>query len=126
VLNLTTVAKCYRGSGLPYDYCSTTKGRAKSHMSRNENPYPIWIKFCRIVDISDIIIYAIFGYDRLGFFSGAERRQISPFPVGFYRLPYDTLALPREYVISLYFSYCILCLQCFDAVGWAAGRASGL
>ena len=21
---------------------------------------------------------------------------------------------------------CVLCLQCFDAVGWAAGRASGL
>ena len=59
-------------------------------------------------------------------FSGAERRQISPFPVGFYRRPYDTLALPREYLINLYFSYCILCLQCFDAVGWAAGRACGL
>ena len=27
------------------------------------------------------------------------------------------------YCIAL---YCVICLQCFDAVGWAAGRASGL
>jgi len=33
-------------------------------------------------------------------------------------------------VIKLYFQIMVLdkwpCLQCFDAVGWAAGRASGL
>ena len=23
-------------------------------------------------------------------------------------------------------AYSVICLQCFDAVGWAAGRASGL
>ena len=80
MLNLITVAKCYRGSGLPYDYCSTTKGRAKSHMSRNENPYPIWIKFWRIIDISDIIIYAIFGYDRLGVFLARSAVKFPPSP----------------------------------------------
>ena len=26
----------------------------------------------------------------------------------------------------LLFSFSFFCLQCFDAVGWAAGRASGL
>ena len=25
-----------------------------------------------------------------------------------------------------FFSFSLLCLQCFDAVGWVAGRASGL
>jgi len=25
-----------------------------------------------------------------------------------------------------FFQYVAMCLQCFDAVGWAAGRASGL
>ena len=38
----------------------------------------------------------------------------------------------RVLVFSLYFSFspyfiCLVhCMQCFDAVGWAAGRASGL
>ena len=30
------------------------------------------------------------------------------------------------HVVSVLFVSFILCLQCFDAVGWAAGRASGL
>jgi len=29
------------------------------------------------------------------------------------------------YVIGLLYDYC-LCLQCFDTVGWASGRAFGL
>jgi len=29
-------------------------------------------------------------------------------------------------VIFRFFIVCLVCLQCFDAVGWAAGRASGL
>ena len=27
---------------------------------------------------------------------------------------------------NVFFTLCCICLQCFDAVGWAAGRASGL
>ena len=30
------------------------------------------------------------------------------------------------YVVDCVHSMCSLSLQCFDAVGWAAGRASGL
>jgi len=29
-------------------------------------------------------------------------------------------------VTSFHLMYLLHCLQCFDAVGWAAGRASGL
>ena len=37
-------------------------------------------------------------------------------------------AVKRAYVCMFVFMYAFsaLCLQCFDAVGWAAGRASGL
>jgi len=31
-----------------------------------------------------------------------------------------------SYLIPVIFGTFISCLQCFDAVGWAAGRASGL
>ena len=35
--------------------------------------------------------------------------------------------LKQQLQIGTFRKYCIaLCLQCFDAVGWAAGRASGL
>ena len=39
-----------------------------------------------------------------------------------------TVAIAVYYLVvfSLLFLYLYLCLQCFDAVGWAAGRASGL
>ena len=35
------------------------------------------------------------------------------------------------HIIFMFFSFCYVvilerCLQCFDAVGWAAGRASGV
>jgi len=44
---------------------------------------------------------------------------------------YSTIQLLAESASkykNAYFTQCIiyLCLQCFDAVGWAAGRASGL
>ena len=39
-------------------------------------------------------------------------------------------ALGQRYLSVLYFLLMLMwsleCLQCFDAVGWAAGRASGL
>ena len=41
----------------------------------------------------------------------------------------DTTQLPRVRVPSSYNDFISIaetCLQCFDAVGWAAGRASGL
>ena len=31
-----------------------------------------------------------------------------------------------DFYILVFFSISESCLQCFDAVGWAAGRASGL
>ena len=80
-------------------------------MRRTETPKPIWIKFCTVVDIPDVVTYTNFGDHWV---AGG---QISPSPIDFHRRPYNTLALPCERVI---------CLQCFDAVGWAAGRAPGL
>jgi len=44
--------------------------------------------------------------------------------------PADSLdAFPADFMLFLLFSYLVdtgECLQCFDAVGWAAGRAFGL
>jgi len=34
-------------------------------MRGNETPYPIWIKFCKMVDIPDTITCVNFGDDRL-------------------------------------------------------------
>ena len=38
---------------------------SKSRMRRNETPYPIWMKLCRMVDVHDVITCANFGDDRL-------------------------------------------------------------
>jgi len=65
---------------------------AKSRMRRTETPKPIWIKFCMVVDIPDVVTYANFSDHRLRGFWGAGR-QISPSPIDFDR-PYNTLALP--------------------------------
>jgi len=60
-------------------------------MRRTETPETIWIKFCTVVDIPDIVTYTNFGDHRLrGFWvAGGE---ISPSPVDFHRRPYNTLA----------------------------------
>ena len=72
---------------------------AKSRMRRTETPKPIWIKFCTVVDIPDLVNYANFGDHRLrGFWVAGG--QISPSPIDFHRRPYNTLALPCERVIS--------------------------
>ena len=64
-------------------------------MRRTETPKPIWIKFCLVVDITDIVTYANFGDHRLrGFWVAGG--QISPFPIDFDRRPYNTLALPCD------------------------------
>jgi len=40
-------------------------------MRRNETPYPIWMKFCRIVDVHDVITCVNFGDDGLRVFWAA-------------------------------------------------------
>jgi len=67
-------------------------------MHRNETPYPIWMKFCMMVDIHDVITYVMFGDDRLRGLGVAEG-QILAFPIDFDCRPYNTLALPCECVI---------------------------
>jgi len=68
-------------------------------MRRTETPKPIWIKFCTVVDIPDVVTYTNFGDHRLrGFWVAGS--QISPSPIVFHRRPYNTLALPCERVIG--------------------------
>ena len=45
-------------------------------MRGNKTPYPIWIKFCRVVDIPDIITYANFDDDRLRGLGVAEGQNL--------------------------------------------------
>ena len=71
---------------------------AKSRMRRTETPKPIWIKFCMVVDITDIVTHTNFGDHRLRFFLVAGG-QISPSPIDFHRRSYNTLALPCERVM---------------------------
>ena len=50
---------------------------AKSRMRRTETLKPIWIKFCMVVDIPDVVNYTNFGDYRLrGFWVAVG--QISP------------------------------------------------
>ena len=68
-------------------------------MRRTENPKPIWIKFCTVVDIPDVVKYTNFGHHRLrGFWVAGG--QISPSSIDFHRRPYNTLALPCERVMT--------------------------
>ena len=64
-------------------------------MRGSETPYPIWIKFCVVVDIPDVITYSNFGEDRLRGL-GVAGGQSLPFSIDFDRRPYDTLALPAS------------------------------
>jgi len=53
-------------------------------MRRTETPKPIWIKFCMVVDIPDVVKYTSFGDHRLrGFWVAGG--QISPSPIDFHR-----------------------------------------
>ena len=67
-------------------------------MRRTETPKPIWIKFCTVVDIPEVVTYTNFGDHRLRGFGGGGG-QISPSPIDFHRRPYNTLALPFERVM---------------------------
>jgi len=60
-------------------------------------------KFCLFVDIQDIITYASFGDDRLRGL-GVARGRICHFPIDLRRRPYNTIALPCEYVTDYYSS----------------------
>ena len=61
-------------------------------MRRTETPKPIWIKFCMMVDIADIVTYTNFGDHRLrGFWVAGV--QIFPSPIDFHRRPYNILAV---------------------------------
>ena len=71
---------------------------AKSRMRRTETPKPIWITFCTVVDIAEVVTYTNFGDHRLRDFWVAGG-QISPSPIDFRRRPYNTLALPCERVM---------------------------
>ena len=66
---------------------------------QKRSPHLICIKFCRLVDIPDVITLADFGDDQLSGL-GVVGGQISSFPVGFRCRPYNTLALPCECVIK--------------------------
>jgi len=74
---------------------------AKSCMCANETPYPIWIKFCSMVDVHDTITCAHFGHDRLRGLALAEAGQIFIFPVYFDHCPYNTHPLPCKCVIVI-------------------------
>jgi len=61
-------------------------------MRRTETPKPIWIKFCMVVDIPDIVNYTKFGDHRLrGFWVAVGQIFLSP--IDFHCRPYNTLAL---------------------------------
>jgi len=55
---------------------------AKSRMRKTETPKPIWIKFCMVVDIPDVVKYANFGDHRLrGFWVAGVK--FHPLPLTF-------------------------------------------
>ena len=56
-----------------------------------------------VVDIRDVYTCFIFGDDRFSGLASAEG-QILPFPIDFDGRPYNTLTLPCERVISVYFN----------------------
>ena len=82
---------------------------AKSRMRRTETPKPIRIKFCMVVDITDVVTYTNFGDHRLRGFCVAGG-QISPSPIDFHRRPCNSLALPCECVI-LHLSCVSVCVH---------------
>jgi len=62
---------------------------AKSRMRITETPKPIWIKFCLVAAIPDVVTDTNFGDH--GFW-GAEG-QISPSPIDYHRRPYSLTVL---------------------------------
>jgi len=90
-------------------------------MRRTETPKPIWIKFCMVVDIPDIVTYTNFADHRLrGFWVAGG--QISPSHIDFHRRPYNTLALPCERVIVPIMSSCYAMAPMRQLKGWCGSR----
>ena len=88
---------------------------AKTRMRRTETPKPIWIKFCLVVDIPDVVKYTNFGDHRLrGFWVAGG--QISPSPIDFHHRPYNTLALPCERVMKKITAVIIKCEICITGI----------
>ena len=73
------------------------RGSRNHACAGTETPEPIWIKFCKLVDITNVVIRTNFGDYRLRGFSGVGD-QIFPSPIDFHRRPYNTLALPSQRV----------------------------
>ena len=67
--------------------------------AQKRNPYPIWMKFCRMVDIHGVITYENFGDDRLRGL-GVAGGQILAFFIDFDRRPYNTLVWKHDVVQS--------------------------
>jgi len=66
-------------------------------MRRTETPEPIWIKFCTMVDIADVVTYTNFGDHRLsGFWVAGVKFPHLPLT---FIVDLTTLALPCERVI---------------------------
>jgi len=61
-------------------------------MRGNKTPYLICIRFCTLVDIPDIIIYANFGDDRFRGLWVAEGQSL-PFSIDFDRLPCECVMM---------------------------------
>ena len=92
---------------------------AKSRMRRTETPKPIWMKFCVVVDIPDIVTYTNFGDYRLrGFWVAGG--QISPSPIDFHLRPYNTLALPCERVIETTASISTKFYTTIETIKWSS------
>jgi len=66
-------------------------------------------------DVAVLVVNATSGEFETGFDAGGQTREHT-------MLSRSLGSMPVLYVISSN----IICLQCFDAVGWVAGRASGL
>jgi len=77
---------------------------AKSRMRRTETPKPIWIKFCTLVDIPDVVTYTHFGDHRLRGFWVAGGVKFPPLPLTFI-VAFTTLSHYRIASEGLYFIF---------------------
>ena len=75
---------------------------AKSRMRRTETPKSIWIKFCMVVDITDIVTNTNFGDHRLrGFWVAVRRISPSPKTITFFGIPDPYLPIHYTTFIGL-------------------------
>jgi len=94
----------------PYDVLA---GKTKKHTARTGSESPNYLRHWR------------YYYDPPEFLTVVRGDDKKQFHIGYYRY---IVAKNTEcrLVISFYCCADLHCLQCFDAVGWVAGRASGL